>query len=214
MGYCVPAAIAAKLAHPDRQVLAIVGDGAFLMTCVELVTATDLQLPLIVFVFNDGELGQISQFQRIPLNRKTCAVVGQLDYEGMAQATGCAFVQIANDLELEEKMDQAFSLGSQGRPVIVGGKDRLLEEDDAHQRRRQGQPEALSFRRKSAVPVASVEEACIGMMVGLEQPDLKPRSPRWCRLSALGPRAAHDPGYGARSYLRSFDKVLYYRPKC
>jgi acetolactate synthase-1/2/3 large subunit len=119
MGYCVPGAIAAKLANPHRQVIAIVGDGAFLMTGIELVTAADLQLPMLVFVFNDGELGQISQFQRIPLNRKTCAVVGQLDYAGMAQATGCNFVQIANDLELEEKMEQSFALLEERRPVIV-----------------------------------------------------------------------------------------------
>ncbi len=119
MGYCVPAAIAAKLANPDRQVVAIVGDGAFMMTCVELVTATDLGLPILFFVFNDGELGQISQFQRIPLNRKTCAVVGQIDYESMAHATGSAFVQIANDLEVEEKMDRAFALLSENRPVVV-----------------------------------------------------------------------------------------------
>ncbi len=119
MGYCIPAAIAAKLANPDKQVAAIIGDGAFMMTCVEMVTAVDLQLPILFFVFNDGELGQISQFQRIPLNRKTCAVVGQIDYEGMAQATGVAFVKMENDLEIETKIAEALSLSAKGSPVLI-----------------------------------------------------------------------------------------------
>ena len=71
MGYCVPAAVATKLAHPDRQVVGIVGDGAVLMTGLELLTAATLNLGVVIFVFYDGKLGQISQFQKIPLNRST-----------------------------------------------------------------------------------------------------------------------------------------------
>ena len=66
MGYCVPAAVGAKLAHPERQVAAIVRDGAFLMTAMELLTAAAHDLGVMAFVFHDGELGQISQFQSIP----------------------------------------------------------------------------------------------------------------------------------------------------
>ncbi|HYL99752.1 MAG TPA: thiamine pyrophosphate-binding protein, partial [Blastocatellia bacterium] len=65
MGYSVPATIGVKLTHPDKQVVAIVGDGAFLMTSLEILTASTHSLGAIFFVFNDGELGQISQFQEI-----------------------------------------------------------------------------------------------------------------------------------------------------
>ncbi len=119
MGYSIPAAIAVRLANPDKQVAAIVGDGAFMMTCVEMVTAVDLGLPVLFFVFNDGELGQISQFQRIPLNRKTCAVVGQLDYEGMAKGTGAQYVKIENDYEIDGKIDDAIEKLKENRPVLV-----------------------------------------------------------------------------------------------
>ena len=94
MGYAVPAAIGAKLAKPDLQVVAIVGDGAFLMTGLEIVTATTHQAGIAFFVFHDGELSQISQGQEIPYNRKTCTVLGEIRLEGVASATGAAFIQI------------------------------------------------------------------------------------------------------------------------
>jgi acetolactate synthase-1/2/3 large subunit len=63
MGYSVPAAIGAKLVNPDRQVVGIVGDGAFLMTGLEMLTATTEGAGVAYFVFSDGELSQISQGQ-------------------------------------------------------------------------------------------------------------------------------------------------------
>ena len=59
MGTGVPSAVAAKLVHPDQNVLAVVGDGGFMMTGGELDTAVRLQLDLVVVVFNDGGLGMI-----------------------------------------------------------------------------------------------------------------------------------------------------------
>lgn len=119
MGYCVPAAIATKLANPDKQVVAIVGDGAFQMTGLEAVTASAYHLPVMFFVFNDGELGQISQFQKIPLNRKTCSVIGKTNFEGIALATGGAYLTIENDLEIESKIKEAIQISKQGQHVIV-----------------------------------------------------------------------------------------------
>ncbi len=119
MGYCVPAAIATQFANPKQQVAAIVGDGAFLMTCMEITTAVDHQLPILYFVFNDGELGQISQFQKIPLNRKTCSVLGGIDFEGIAIATGAGYVKMENDNEIDSKIDEAIALSKKGGPVIV-----------------------------------------------------------------------------------------------
>jgi len=119
MGYAVPAAIGAKLANRDREVFAIVGDGAFLMTCMEIVTASALGLGVIFFVFHDGELSQIAQAQDIPMKRKTCSVLGDFDAAGVAQATGAAFVAIADDAALVSGIAQARRLAGEGRPVIV-----------------------------------------------------------------------------------------------
>ena len=119
MGYCVPAAIGVQLSHPDQPVVAIVGDGAFQMTGLELITAATHGLPLVVFVFHDGELGQISQFQKIPLNRKTCTVLGDLQVEGIAIATGAAYLDLPNDGAVEAVLSKALSTARKGRPVIV-----------------------------------------------------------------------------------------------
>ena len=119
MGYCVPASIATKLANPDKQVIAIVGDGAFTMTCMELLTAATYNIGLVVFVFNDGELGQISQFQAVPLKHKTCSILGGLNVEGVALAVGAHFVNLKNDHEIDEKIEKALQFSEKGNPVIV-----------------------------------------------------------------------------------------------
>lgn len=119
MGYAVPAAIGVKLTHPDQAVAAVVGDGAFMMTCMEIVTATTLGLGVVFFVFNDGELSQISQGQEIPYNRKTCTVLGKVDYEGVAKATGAGFVRIGDNASIEAGMAEAFEVSDRGVPVVV-----------------------------------------------------------------------------------------------
>lgn len=119
MGYCVPASIAAKLNNPNRQVAAIVGDGAFLMTGMEITTAVNYQIPVMFFLFNDGELGQISQFQKIPLNKKTCSVLGKVDYEGIALGLGASYIRIENDSEIENGISAAIQETANGVPVLV-----------------------------------------------------------------------------------------------
>ncbi|MGD9022020.1 MAG: thiamine pyrophosphate-dependent enzyme, partial [Lysobacterales bacterium] len=119
MGYATPAVIAAKLANPNRQVVGIVGDGAFMMTCMETLTAASLGVGGAWFVFNDGELSQISQAQEIPYNRKTCTVLPELKLEGVAAATGCDFITIGDDAACEPGIREALSLAERGKPVIV-----------------------------------------------------------------------------------------------
>ena len=63
MGYAVPAAIGAKIAHPDRQVVAFVGDGGFLMTGQELATAFHHGVAPIVLVGNNQMYGTIRMYQ-------------------------------------------------------------------------------------------------------------------------------------------------------
>jgi acetolactate synthase-1/2/3 large subunit len=63
MGYGVPAAIAAKLAHPGRTVVCLAGDGDFLMAGQELATAVQYGAPIIVIVVNNGLYGTIRMHQ-------------------------------------------------------------------------------------------------------------------------------------------------------
>ena len=119
MGYAVPAAIGAKLANPGRQVASIVGDGALLMTGMEMVTAATLGLGIAFFVFDDGELSQISQGQEIPYARKTCTVLGTVKMAGIAEAVGARYVALNNDSEVRPAIAGALSAAGRGEPVLV-----------------------------------------------------------------------------------------------
>jgi acetolactate synthase I/II/III large subunit len=119
MGYCVPATIAVKLTHPQQQVVGIVGDGAFLMTGLELLTATEHKLGTVHYIFNDGELSQISQAQQLPYNRKACTVLPEVRFRGMADAVGAVYLRLAGDDDIDATIERAQAESAQGRPVIV-----------------------------------------------------------------------------------------------
>jgi acetolactate synthase-1/2/3 large subunit len=119
MGYAVPAAIGAKLTRPQNEVFAIVGDGAFMMTCMEIVTAVTHDLGIVYYVFHDGELSQIAQAQEIPYNRKPCTTTGRLNLQGVALATGAAYVSMPDQASVATAIAQARGIAATGQPVIV-----------------------------------------------------------------------------------------------
>ena len=119
MGYAVPASIGAKLVNPEREVFAIVGDGAFTMTCMEIVSATRLGLGICYYVFHDGELSQIAQAQEIPFNRKPCTALGAIDFNGVAIATGAEYIKVENNEGVVAAIARARETSAGGRCVIV-----------------------------------------------------------------------------------------------
>ena len=119
MGYAVPASIGAKLANPEREVFAIVGDGAFTMTCMEIVSATRLGLGIAYYVFHDGELSQIAQAQEIPFNRKPCTDLGKIDFAGVAMATGADYVKVESDGGIAAAIARARENAAAGRCTVV-----------------------------------------------------------------------------------------------
>ena len=119
MGYAVPGAIGAKLARPEREVAAIVGDGAFMMSGMEIATAALHRLGIVFCVFHDGELSQISQAQAITYRRAPCTTLGALNLEGAALATGAAYVRMADDAGIAAALDRARELARAGQPVVL-----------------------------------------------------------------------------------------------
>jgi acetolactate synthase-1/2/3 large subunit len=119
MGYAVPAAIGAGLARPQCETVGIVGDGAFRMTCMEIVTAVTLELGIAYFVFRDGELAQIAQAQRLPYRRAPCTRLGEVDLAALAGAMGAAHVPIENDAALAAGIARARDLARQRQVVVV-----------------------------------------------------------------------------------------------
>ena len=119
MGYCIPAVIGAKLARPDRVVVGIVGDGAVRMTGLEMATAVAQKTGVVWFVFNDGELAQIAQAQETPYNRKTCTVLPELDFEGLARANRVGYRIMRNDGDIDRVIADSLAAAATGEPVLA-----------------------------------------------------------------------------------------------
>ena len=89
MGYAVPAAVAAKLVHPDRPVIAFAGDGDFLMTGQELATAAQYGLRIVFIVVNNGMYGTIRMHQeREYPGRISGTALTNPDFAALARAYG------------------------------------------------------------------------------------------------------------------------------
>jgi len=88
LGYALPAAIGAKVARPDRQVVALSGDGGLQFTVQELATAAQLQLPLPVVVFDNGGYGEIRDEMTARGRRPTAVDLAPVDLPALARAYG------------------------------------------------------------------------------------------------------------------------------
>src|SRR5664280_1136303 len=117
MGYAVPGALAARMAFPDRPVVAFTGDGGFLMTIAELQTAQRENLPIIVLVFDDREIGLIrvkQEIKGIPLHG---VALGGVDWEKLAQSFGADGVVV----ETEQALSNALSAALKTKKTTVIG---------------------------------------------------------------------------------------------
>ncbi|HQR46662.1 MAG TPA: thiamine pyrophosphate-binding protein [Thermoanaerobaculia bacterium] len=119
MGYAVPAALGAKLARPEAPVVALAGDGAFLMTGLELLTAVQNRLGVAVFVLRDRELAQIAQFQSTALGRKSLSTLPDHDLPALARALGVEALTLSRDAGIPSVVRRAKEVAGEGRPVLV-----------------------------------------------------------------------------------------------
>jgi acetolactate synthase-1/2/3 large subunit len=116
MGFGVPAAIAAKLAAPERPVLALVGDGGFAMTIAEVRLAASLGLPVIFLVFVDGSLNRIELKQAERGYPSVATRLDDMDLVAMAGAMQCDGVRVESVSELEKCLSGVEGLS---RPLVV-----------------------------------------------------------------------------------------------
>lgn len=107
MGYAVPAALGAKLAAPDREVLAVAGDGGFLMTGQELETAARVGAPFVVAVFRNGLYGTIAMHQARRIGRLAGVDIGDVDVAAFARSLGCAGHTVTTAQELTSALAAA-----------------------------------------------------------------------------------------------------------
>lgn len=108
MGYGLPAAIAAKLAHPDRVVVALAGDGCFQMVSQELATAVQYGAAIIVIVANNAGLGSIRTAQeRLFPGRVTATSLVNPDFAALARAHGAEGCRVAQFDAFPDSLERA-----------------------------------------------------------------------------------------------------------
>jgi acetolactate synthase I/II/III large subunit len=109
MGYGVPAAVAAKLAAPDRTVVACCGDGGFLMTGQEIETAVRYGAAITVVVFRNRLHGTIAMHQKQALGRTAGVEIGEVDLAGYARSLGAEGHTVRDPDGLAPAMEAALA---------------------------------------------------------------------------------------------------------
>jgi acetolactate synthase-1/2/3 large subunit len=99
MGIALPGAIAAKLLYPERRVVAVTGDGGFLMNSQELETAVRLGLPLVILVWRDNGYGVIRWKQMVRFGRTSSVDFGNPDLVSFASSFGAVGYRVTDPSE-------------------------------------------------------------------------------------------------------------------
>jgi acetolactate synthase-1/2/3 large subunit len=104
MGFAIPAALAAKLVHPDRAVVAVCGDGGFAMTMNGLMTALEHDIPIVVVVFNNKALGWV-----LHGSGPFAAEFKEFDHAAIARAMGCRGTRVDDPAGLAPALHEALA---------------------------------------------------------------------------------------------------------
>ncbi len=135
MGFGLGAAIGAQVGNPDKTVIHITGDGSFRMNCNELATEQFYNLPIITFIFNNGCLGMVRQWQTLiyDKNYSQTTLDRSPDFVALAKAYGLGGRRVADKEELEDAIKEALASGhgyvidcaidtdEMVRPMVGGG---------------------------------------------------------------------------------------------
>ena len=121
MGFGLGAAIGGKVGNPDKCVIHITGDGSFRMNCNELATEEYYKLPIITFIFNNGCLGMVRQWQELMYDGRYSATILDRgpDFVKLAEAYGLKGRRVTNVEELKEAIEEAMKEGKEGRGYVV-----------------------------------------------------------------------------------------------
>lgn len=116
MGIAIPGAIAAKLVHPDKKVVAVTGDGGFMMNCQELETALRAKTPFVTLIFNDDGYGLIEWKQINQFGHSSFVDFGNPDFVKFAESMGLKGYRVKSAEELIPTLKEALE---QDVPAVI-----------------------------------------------------------------------------------------------
>ena len=117
MGFCLPAAIGAKIGAPDREVIAIIGDGGFQMTMQEMALIMEYQIPVKILILNNEFLGMVRQWQQLFFDKRySFTKMENPDFVKLSEAYNIPAQKVLDRKEL----DRAFEkwLGTSGPSLL------------------------------------------------------------------------------------------------
>lgn len=116
MGIAIPGAIAAKLVYPDRKIVAVTGDGGFMMNCQELETALRVGTNFVTIIFNDGGYGLIEWKQEDYFGRSAFIKFGNPDFVKFAESMGLKGYRVEAATDLIPILKEALA---QDVPTVI-----------------------------------------------------------------------------------------------
>jgi len=125
MAWALPAALAIKLVYPEKPVVAVSGDGGFMMAVQALSTAVQYDIPVTCVVMNDSSLGMVRQHQG---ERVIASEFSEIDHAALAKSFGAEGLQVTDSKDLPEALRYAQTAG---RPFVLDVvTDRTASPDD------------------------------------------------------------------------------------
>jgi acetolactate synthase I/II/III large subunit len=109
MGIAVPGALAAKLAYPDRKVIAVTGDAGFMMNSQEIETALRMKTPFVILIWNDSEYGLITWHQLRHFGRPSHIAFKNPDFVKYAESFGAKGYRVESAQDLVPTLKKAFA---------------------------------------------------------------------------------------------------------
>jgi len=116
MGIAIPGALAAKLVHPEQKVVAVTGDGGFMMNCQELETALRVNTPFVTLIFNDNGYGLIEWKQINQFGHSTSIKFGNPDFVKFAESMGLKGYRVESAADLIPTLKEALA---QDVPAVI-----------------------------------------------------------------------------------------------
>jgi acetolactate synthase-1/2/3 large subunit len=137
MGFGLPSAMGAKVARPDDDVVCLAGDGSLIMNVQELATCVTEQIPVKIFLMNNGYYGMVRQWQELFWDRRYSSVEmgASPDWVKLAEAFGAKGVLVSDKGALVETFKEALA---EDGPVLVDV--RVTKEENCYPMIPAGQP--------------------------------------------------------------------------
>ena len=128
MGFGFPAAIGAKIAMPDNDVVAVCGDGGFLMVCQDLATIKEYDIPVVIVVLDNRHLGMVAQWQKLFYDeRMSHTHLGESpDFIKLAESFGIKAERIEKPGEMKEAVERAIKSGEPYLLDVIIDPDEIL----------------------------------------------------------------------------------------